>query len=291
MQRLLSILVLILLTGCGASTSAPASPQSRIVEQWAKTLEAGNIDAAKSLMTGGSPFWQESTQSVLGQAAWKNHKILDLPVAEQAAAPPGTLRVQWERQVDQHERFKLVCTDVRERSGKVEALTRTQYCTNSGSYMSLLEPLLFEADDLPGAIPHAYGEYQTERMVTRGMPQPIVSASVNAKRSAAEPLPTYFVHVHVFDPSIAAQAFRWWQDQAPATRADVSGVGEQAFSAEENTPLGTGRSITFTRCNVVAQVNAFIPADGLAIDLSAVQQAAVRVDQRLQASVCGRLSS
>lgn len=290
MQRLLIILVLILLTSCEASTSAPAST-SRIVEQWAKTLETGDIDAAKSLMIGGSPFWQESTQSVLAQAAWKNHKILDLPVSEQAAAPPGTLRVQWERQVDDHERFKLVCTDVRERSGKVEALTRTQYCTNAGSYMSLLEPLLFEAGDLPGAIPHAYGEYQTERMVARGMPQPIVSASVNAKRSADEPLPTYFVHVHVFDPSTAEQTFRWWQAQAPATRAEVSGVGERAFSAEENTPLGAGRSITFMRCNVVAQVNAFIPADGLAIDLSAVQQAAARVDQRLQAGVCGRLSS
>ena len=80
----------------------------------------------------------------------------------------------------------------------------------------------------------------------------------------------------------------WWQDQAPNPRGDVLGIGEQAFSVEDTMAMGTSRSVTFTRCNAVVQVDAFIPANGMAIDLSTVKSAAGHIDQRLKTALCGK---
>jgi hypothetical protein len=287
MNRRLLILLLLILTGCGGAPGSTLSDR-QIIERWAKALEVGNIEDAKSMMIEGSQHWQESAQTALKKASWKNHKILDLPANEKRYAPPGTRRVQWELQVAETERYKLLCTDVREKEGKVEALNGTQYCNSSGSFESMLDPLLFEESDLPGAKLNAYGEYRTDKAIARGMPKPLASGSINAKRSPDEPLPTYFVHMHMFDPATADRAFTWWHGQAPNPRADVLGIGERAFSVEEHVAMGTSRSVTFTRCNAVVQVNAFIPVNGLAIDFSGVKSAAGRVDQRLKKAICGK---
>lgn len=287
MNRRLLILVLLILTGCGGvPNSAPSDQQ--IIERWAKALEAGNIEDATSMMIEGSQQWRESAQTALTKAPWKNHKVLDLPANEKRYAPPDAKRVQWELHGAQSEQPMLLCTDVRARKGKIEALNSAQYCSSSGSVASKLDPLLFEESDLPGAKLNAYGEYQTDKAIARGMPKPLASGSINAKRSSDEPLPTYFVHMHMFDPATADRAFTWWQGQAPNPREDVLGIGERAFSVEEQRAVGTSRSVTFMRCNAVVQVNVFIPVNGLAIDFSGVKIAAGHVDQRVKKAICGK---
>jgi hypothetical protein len=258
------------------------------IQRWASALEAGKLAEAQAMMVDGSPYWRKSTEEALKKAAWKNHRVLELPAEEQPYAPPGTKRVQWELQVDEQAYYKLLCADVREKSGKIEALNATQYCNKSGNFESMLDPLLFEEGDVPGAKLHTYGAYQSEQAIARGMPRPVVSASANAKRSPDEPLPTYFVNLHLFEPASADQAFTWWQNQAPPTRETVAGIGDRAFRVEQQVATGTSRSITFTRCSAVVQVDAFIPMNGLAIEYSAVEQAAKRVDQRLHQALCGK---
>lgn len=274
------------------STPATASPATSsnpaLIDQWARTLEAGKIDEAKTMTTIKSPYWEASTREMLVKAPWKSHRLLDLPSDEKPYAPPGTVRVQWTLQLAETDFFRLICTDVRENEGKIETFNKALPCNASGKLGSGLEPLLFAEGDLPGAKFNSFGGLDEARLQEHGMPQGPLTASIDAKRSATATAPDYFVNAFLSDPSNVDATFEWWQGSAPKPLTDISGVGERAFGMETQESTGIHRSILFVRCDVVVQVEAVTPMGESPLDFNVIKSAAEKIDQRVQPELCKR---
>ncbi len=238
------------------------------------------------MMTIKSPSWEESTRTTLAKAPWKTHRLLDLPPDEKPYAPEGIVRVQWELQLAETDIFRLVCTDVRESEEKIEAYNKTQPCNADGKFASGLESLLFVEGDLPGAVFNSFGELDEAKLQERGMPQGARTISINAKRSATDAAPGYFVNTFLSAPSMVDATFKWWQDSAPKPLTDISGIGERAFGMEIQETTGTRRSILFARCNGVVQVEVVTPTGDTSLDFNVIKRAAEKIDQRVQPTLC-----
>ncbi len=117
-----------LLAGCGRPSSA------ELLNTWATHLEAGEYDKAKALMYRPSFDWQEVTQSQLQKYTWKNHRLFDVPAAEQTAMTKGSQRMQWEI-VKPSGATEYLCTDVLIKDGKISA-DRATTCQANAKYGS-----------------------------------------------------------------------------------------------------------------------------------------------------------
>lgn len=149
-----------------------------------------------------------------------------------------------------------------------------------------LEPLLFQDGDLPKTKLNAYGEYNAANAVKNGMAEPLVSASVSARRPSDDIAPTYFARINVFNTENFSVTL---QKQRDSKRAKpIEDVGEEAWIDSIESPLGTLWFVNFTRCNAMIEISVNQPLGDLEINKDTPARVAKRVDGRLQPVLCNR---